>query len=308
MVGEVYHRKWKYAKLSLINAQEAPVAVASPKGHVTAVMGVALSRDGKFLVTACADKTAQVWDLNNKTQLFTLEHPDGVSAVALSNDGTCIITGCDDCLVRGWELQSGKELFCLESHTGLVLCVAVSNDSKRFASGSDDDTARVWDMESKKELLKLEGGTGAVGCVNFSRDNKFIATGTEGVSSPKSCANGFTEPRGFTCVWDLVSGEKKHMFPGHTAAFTRSSKRIAVGGDTGSVVVYKVESGEKIFEVKHPKFSDECFFTSIVFHRDGKLMVTGNNDRTIQIWDMVSRKFIRTLEGHSGPVMSVAVI
>src|SRR6185295_661463 len=51
--------------------------------------------------------------------------------------------------------------------------------------------------------------------------------------------------------------------------------------------------------------------TPITFYRwpsppDGQRIVTGSRDQTAKVWDAASAKLLRTLEGHHGPVWSVA--
>ena len=47
--------------------------------------------------------------------------------------------------------------------------------------------------------------------------------------------------------------------------------------------------------------------TSVVFGRDGKLLLSGSHDKTVRIWDVASGRPIRTLEGASSPVTSTAL-
>ena len=45
---------------------------------------------------------------------------------------------------------------------------------------------------------------------------------------------------------------------------------------------------------------------AVVFSPDGKLLVSCSVDKTVKVWDAVSRRLIRTLEGHTDSVTSVA--
>ncbi len=74
------------------------------------IRALALSADGKRLVTGSYDKTARVWDLE-------AEDPSASAAV-------------------------------LKGHEGYIWALALSADGKRLVTGSDDNTARVWDLEA----------------------------------------------------------------------------------------------------------------------------------------------------------------
>ena len=45
---------------------------------------------------------------------------------------------------------------------------------------------------------------------------------------------------------------------------------------------------------------------SVVFSRDGKLALSGSGDKTLKLWDIASRREIRTFVGHKYEITSVA--
>ena len=58
---------------------------------------MAISPDGRWLVTGSHDKTARLWDLNAEEPGTTARvlsgHEEPVSAVAISPDGRWLVTG-----------------------------------------------------------------------------------------------------------------------------------------------------------------------------------------------------------------------
>jgi WD40 repeat protein len=71
---------------------------------------VALSCDGKYVVTGSydkTDKTATLWDAASGKQLRTFKgHAYTVTSVALSGDGTYVVTGSNDKTAILWEAAS----------------------------------------------------------------------------------------------------------------------------------------------------------------------------------------------------------
>ncbi len=70
---------------------------------------VAITPDGRRVVSGSWDKTLKVWDLETGRQERTLEgHQDSVVAVAITPDGRRVISGSDDLQLR-WRrrLRSG---------------------------------------------------------------------------------------------------------------------------------------------------------------------------------------------------------
>jgi WD40 repeat protein len=82
------------------------------------VNAVAVSPDGRFIVSGSDDRTVKVWELESGRLLRSLEgHTGGVNAVAVSPDGRFIVSGSSDRTVKVWELESGRLLRSLEGHT-----------------------------------------------------------------------------------------------------------------------------------------------------------------------------------------------
>lgn len=78
-------------------------------GHTDAVNDIAITKDGKFMVSGSNDKTARVWDLNTGKQLRILPVDCWkVTTVSLSDDGKYAVTGCNDGSLKVWEIATGK--------------------------------------------------------------------------------------------------------------------------------------------------------------------------------------------------------
>ena len=115
---------------------EPPLWLRSLEGHTDGVWAVAVSPDGRFIVSGSLDRTVKVWDAHDGRLLRSLAgHTDRVTAVALSPDGRTIVSGADDRTVKVWEAESGRLLRSLEGHTGSVLAVAVSPDGRTIEIG-----------------------------------------------------------------------------------------------------------------------------------------------------------------------------
>jgi WD40 repeat protein len=73
------------------------------------VKSAAFSPDGTCVVTASADKTAQVWDAATGKPLSSpLEHQDEVESAAFSPDGTRVVTASKDKTARVWGVALDK--------------------------------------------------------------------------------------------------------------------------------------------------------------------------------------------------------
>jgi WD40 repeat protein len=90
------------------------------EGHTQPVLSVALSADGKQVLTGSEDRTAILWDAAGGKKLWTFQgHRAEIIGVALSADGKQAWTSSlHDGRTRLWDAATGKELCTLLSLGG----------------------------------------------------------------------------------------------------------------------------------------------------------------------------------------------
>lgn len=115
--------------------------------------------DKQKLVTAHANGTAELWDLDlvskkNKAPEAIFEgHSDWVRSASFSPDGQMLATASSDRTVRVWTLK-GEPLAIFKGHSDRIESVSFSNDGKWLATASRDGTARLWRVKTLPELLE----------------------------------------------------------------------------------------------------------------------------------------------------------
>ena len=74
------------------------------------LVSVALSPDGRHIVSGSYDKIVQVWDAQTGQQVGNplQGHTSSVSSVAFSPDGRHIVSGSWDNTIRVWDAQTGE--------------------------------------------------------------------------------------------------------------------------------------------------------------------------------------------------------
>ncbi|MEH2125748.1 WD40 repeat domain-containing protein [Nostoc sp.] len=114
-------------------------------GHSHIVCSLAISADGKLLVSGSWDQTIKVWQLETGELLHTLKgHRDRVYAIALSPDGQIIASGSADKTIKLWHLQTGELLGTFTGHGNIVTALAFTASGEMLVSGSLDKTIKIW--------------------------------------------------------------------------------------------------------------------------------------------------------------------
>jgi WD40 repeat protein len=223
-------------------------------------------------------------------------HTGSVESVAFSSDGSQILSGSYDSTVKLWNAQTGvlKETF--QGHTDAVISVAFSSDGIAL-SGSADNTLRQWNTETGKALdvfsmntLNNSNDIGLLYSIAFSpENNRAVLSGSRG-NIPK--------------LWNTLKGKETDFFQGHTdevylVAISNDSRKILSASDDGTMKVWDVESGE----TTHTFEENQIY--SATFSPDGSQFLMGG-DGIVKLFDTNNGQEIRTFNGHSGRVYSVA--
>src|SRR5262245_33773933 len=81
------------------------------EGHTDLARCLAVSCDGRFLISGGHDRSLRLWDARSGKQLWqTAAHGDVVRSVAFSPDGKHVMSSGQDGLVSVWDAGTGKAL------------------------------------------------------------------------------------------------------------------------------------------------------------------------------------------------------
>jgi WD40 repeat protein len=128
-------------------------AVANLTGHSRTVMALALSPDGKTLVSSSFDGTVAFWDVPSFKQRarFKLDE-NAAGGLAFAPNGEFLAAGGFDGTIIIWQLWSRQVLTRLRGHKQPIMTVAFSPDGKYLASGGGNiidggmSELKLWDV------------------------------------------------------------------------------------------------------------------------------------------------------------------
>jgi WD40 repeat protein len=120
------------------------------------VNALRFSPDGKLIITASADGTAQIWEtFSGEPVRQLLKHKKAILDVAFSPDGKHVATASLDKTAALWEVGSDREPILLHEPEQPMTAVSFSHDSKWIATASTDKMVRVWNVKSGKKIASI---------------------------------------------------------------------------------------------------------------------------------------------------------
>ena len=267
------------------------------EGHTHAVFCVSFDSSGRLLLTASADKTVKLWDLQSRKVLNTFyEHEQWVYSCCFFNHSMAFATGCDDGRVRIWENQTkpinhetGWKMTCdlggkddsANGHRAGVHSVSCSIDDSYIVSGGADTYIKLWRRLERECFLTLRGHTDWVTRAVFDKDILLMVSSSYDTHVK---------------LWRLSDGEELLTFYGH-----KSFVSDVVWGPEGRTIA--TSSGDytvRLWQVKRPDgtlsdglpllilYGHTNWVTSVNFSQNGLRLCSSCCDSTAIVWNVAT--------------------
>ncbi|MCF2149849.1 WD40 repeat domain-containing protein [Desmonostoc muscorum LEGE 12446] len=287
-------------------------------GHSDSVLCVAISRDGKMLASGDGDvydglrlRTIKLWNLTTGELLTNLTgHSSPVLSIDFSPDGQTLASASNmefqDGNIKLWDIRTGRVKQTLGSSLVSLRtsCVAFSPDGETLATGHFDAAIRLWHPISGKEIRTLRGHGWDVNSLTFSPDGRFLVSGgIDGAIMIWNWRNGerirtLNRPSDF--FGSMVSWFDRSVGSIRSVAISPDGQTIASGGSSAGdngvsnppIKLWNTSTGreERIFTGHTDSVN------AIAFSPTEKIIASGGEDNTIQIWNYQTGELIQTLE------------
>ncbi|KAI0811223.1 nuclear distribution protein PAC1 [Irpex lacteus] len=277
-----------------------PVAPAAYTltGHREAVTKVAFHPTFSLIASASEDFTVKIWDWETGEFERTLKgHTRNVNDLDFDSKGNLLATASSDLFVKIWDTQNewrNSKTFPGHEHT--VSCVRFMPGDQQIMSASRDKTIRIFDVASTHLIRTIVGHSAWV---------------------RSSCSGDHTAR-----LIDPSSGETKMEFRGHDNAVevvvfapvyaypairelagltnvdkhTRPGAYVATGGRDKVIKLWDTQNGQLIRTFA----GHDNWIRALVFHPNGKFLLSASDDNSIRIWDLKTARCYRTVDKPHG--------
>lgn len=269
----------------------SPASLMTFKGHNAPVKCMAVSPDGRTVISGSGDGMLILWDLAIGRPIRTFHgHEGGVSTVNWSPDGRSVISAGPDRMVKLWDVSSAREVRRFLGHTDDITQAVLSPDGQTAVSFSCDSTIRFWDVARGSELRQLRA-QGALWHASMSSNGQTIG----------ACGYRFAQ------LWDVASGRLLCTIDDDDnvldVQFSGDGKTVVTASGDSQFQIYKL-SGELV-----RTFSGHTSgVTSAVFSSDGKRILSGSRDHTARLWSVDTGELLHVFVGHGDGLTSAAFL
>ncbi|RHZ15982.1 hypothetical protein DYB26_013455, partial [Aphanomyces astaci] len=223
-------------------------------GHADIVMALAVSPDGKWLVSASKDGTARVWDLVTlRCVAVGAGHAESLGSIAVSqklhsyaSGSAFFVTGSSDKTMKLWHLARASALpsssltttlsaaAATKAHDKDVNALAVAPNDRFIASGSQDKLIKIWNASTLAVVGVCRGHKRGIWALEFSPVDQCLAS----ASSDKTVK-----------LWNVKDFSCVKTFEGHTASvlnvqFVCAGMQLASAGADGLVKLWTIKTSE----------------------------------------------------------------
>ncbi len=244
-------------------------------GHKGEVHGLAISADGRRLVSGGADNTFRVIDLTNPKgddapKPMNPPPPDPPKPPPPKNPARA---------AENWDQK-----FAWQAHQKSVRSAMFSPDGKYLATGGDDGRVHIWDAATAKSLRELGANatkTAPVAGLYFSGDGKTLLVAYEGRDKILSGWGMLYDTTTWAVKRPLLTPTKDRI---RAMAISQDGSRVLSAGFLPYIVVWDAVKGQPVKTFTHPSLTNNTL--NCALDADNQRVMCADKDGRCNLLDI----------------------
>uniref|UniRef100_F6ZTE1 Autophagy-related protein 16-1 n=1 Tax=Ciona intestinalis TaxID=7719 RepID=F6ZTE1_CIOIN len=262
------------------------LALCKWRAHESEVTATRFSSSGGILATGGSDRFIHIWNFIGGTDKSRLQYTlrgsnGGITDIDMGPQDQILAASSNDYATRIWTIETQRLKLTLTGHGGKVLAARFLGSVHRLASGSNDRTVKVWDVRSGSCTRTFMAGSSCNDLVSaddadclasghFDRKVRIWDARISGHAQNEIVVGGrvtsvdmpFDKTTLVCCTKDhtlevidlrksavvsLFSDDRFKVATDQTrCSYSNDGMFVAVGSSDGSVLTWKVKTGELV--------------------------------------------------------------
>ena len=268
----------------------------SLKGHATSIQACSYLTTGQHIVSAALDGEVRVWSARTGITVGTINgHAEPINSLSFTPTGDFLFTASSDKLVKVWSGTLGCPLPSLGigGQHGHSTCLVYDASQQVVTVGYHDGVVCKYNIQTGREIFAEKLHDAPIQSIAVQDEVHMTASADQTIKlwTPTSL------PR--TVVLDA------HIGPIMSATWTKQGL-VSVGEDLAifvwphdvnkySKMLKKTKANLEKIEPLTRLSGHTAQISKVAFSSDGITMATVSHDKSIIIWDMLSKKSIKTI-------------
>ncbi|UPK93849.1 hypothetical protein LCI18_004784 [Fusarium solani-melongenae] len=264
------------------------------------VSQIALSQDSKLLAATIWDSHVSIWDVKTGAELLPLTRGGMlVFGVTFSADSSLACIRAQKHILV-FKVLTGECIQRLHHDQNQICCTCVLTPDL-IASGSMAGEIRIWKLGTSRLVAKLEADQNTVTTLATSADQRLLAAGTDDGRIMIWQTGSWTH---LLTLWASGCGIRQLTFSSDSALIASVSGPVLITagplyithGETRTVTIFEVESGQKLQELSIHNSSPDLMFRS-----ESVMAVSRPNSLAISIWETKTGELLHELRDKRNP-------
>lgn len=282
-------RSKSYSKVLRLNQSKIGIGSLSSM-HSKSVTALAVSLDGKILISGGGDGDLRVWETASGKLIRTLsEHKNSISSVAINSKLDYFASGSSDHRVAIWDFSNFRNLKNF-SHPNAITALAFVPGEETLYTACSDGVIRCFNNDSNNTIEFDKNSPFPSSLVITSKGDKIIS----GHGNQK------------VIIWpDFEITDCKRSIS--SLAVSEDDTYLAVGSHNdsgGEIIIWDLEQKK---EIRRIDGHDGSISSLIISPNNDFVISSSYEDVSIKIWDMWTGNEIDSMSAHTKCINALAM-